>query len=232
MAPWADAPNHVSPAQPVRRRRGGLPRGGASRPGHGRPGTDGEPEGHDRRARPVRHARVQPAERRLPDRSRRAPSGCGTTRRPGRPSRRRRTSSTGRSSTPRWRPPRSQRRQRHPDGARRARPRGRPTTRRRAAPPASSRARPGCPQDLADWDDWVRQVATRYKGRITAYQPWNEANLTTFSTGTPQGDGPAHQARLRHHQERSTRTRRSWRPAPAPGWAVRSRSSTRPTSLS
>jgi hypothetical protein len=41
------------------------------------------------------------------------------------------------------------------------------------------------PRDLADWDNWVRQVATRYKGKITAYQPWNEANLTTFSTGTP-----------------------------------------------
>jgi polysaccharide biosynthesis protein PslG len=44
----------------------------------------------------------------------------------------------------------------------------------------------GMPKDLADWDDWVRQVATRYKGRITAYQPWNEANLTTFSTGSPK----------------------------------------------
>jgi polysaccharide biosynthesis protein PslG len=44
----------------------------------------------------------------------------------------------------------------------------------------------GMPKDLADWDDWVRQVATRYKGQITAYQPWNEANLITFSTGTPQ----------------------------------------------
>jgi polysaccharide biosynthesis protein PslG len=43
----------------------------------------------------------------------------------------------------------------------------------------------GMPINLADWDDWVLQVATRYKGRITAYQPWNEANLTTFSTGTP-----------------------------------------------
>lgn len=44
----------------------------------------------------------------------------------------------------------------------------------------------GMPKDLADWDDWVTQVVTRYKGRITAYQPWNEANLTTFSTGTPK----------------------------------------------
>ncbi|MCX6432209.1 MAG: glycosyl hydrolase [Actinobacteria bacterium] len=44
----------------------------------------------------------------------------------------------------------------------------------------------GMPKNLADWDDWVRQVVTKYKGRITAYQPWNEANLTTFSTGTPK----------------------------------------------
>lgn len=43
----------------------------------------------------------------------------------------------------------------------------------------------GMPRNLADWDDFVTQVATRYKGRITAYQIWNEANLVTFSTGTP-----------------------------------------------
>lgn len=42
------------------------------------------------------------------------------------------------------------------------------------------------PTNLADWDDWVRQVVTRYKGRITAYQPWNEVNLSTFWQGTPQ----------------------------------------------
>lgn len=43
----------------------------------------------------------------------------------------------------------------------------------------------GMPANLADWDNWVRAVATRYKGRINNYQPWNEANLTTFFTGTP-----------------------------------------------
>jgi len=41
------------------------------------------------------------------------------------------------------------------------------------------------PKDLGDWDDWVRAVVTRYQGRISAYQVWNEANLTTFSTGSP-----------------------------------------------
>ena len=43
----------------------------------------------------------------------------------------------------------------------------------------------GVPANMADWDDWVRAVATRYKGQITNYQPWNEANLKTFYTGTP-----------------------------------------------
>ena len=44
----------------------------------------------------------------------------------------------------------------------------------------------GVPRNMSDWDDWVRAVATRYKGRITSYQPWNEANLSTFFTGTPR----------------------------------------------
>ena len=44
----------------------------------------------------------------------------------------------------------------------------------------------GAPANLQDWDDWVRAVASRYKGRITSYQPWNEANLSTFFTGSPQ----------------------------------------------
>lgn len=43
----------------------------------------------------------------------------------------------------------------------------------------------GMPRDLALWDNWVTQVVTRYKGRITSYQPWNEANLQTFFEGTP-----------------------------------------------
>ena len=43
----------------------------------------------------------------------------------------------------------------------------------------------GAPSDLAYWDEWVTALATRYKGKITSYQPWNEANLSTFSTMTP-----------------------------------------------
>lgn len=36
------------------------------------------------------------------------------------------------------------------------------------------------PAKLSYWRDWVRAVATRYKGRITSYQIWNEANLASF----------------------------------------------------
>ena len=42
------------------------------------------------------------------------------------------------------------------------------------------------PKDLKAWDAWVTEVATRYKGRITAYQIWNEANLKNFWAGTPE----------------------------------------------
>jgi len=36
------------------------------------------------------------------------------------------------------------------------------------------------PKKLAYWREWVRAVATRYEGRITSYQIWNEANLASF----------------------------------------------------
>jgi len=36
------------------------------------------------------------------------------------------------------------------------------------------------PSKLRYWRDWVKAVATRYKGRITSYQIWNEANLASF----------------------------------------------------
>ncbi len=42
------------------------------------------------------------------------------------------------------------------------------------------------PKDLEAWDAWVTEVATRYKGRISAYQIWNEANLKNFWGGTPE----------------------------------------------
>ena len=42
------------------------------------------------------------------------------------------------------------------------------------------------PKSLAAWDAFVEAVATRYKGRITAYQIWNEASLAMFWDGTPE----------------------------------------------
>ena len=42
------------------------------------------------------------------------------------------------------------------------------------------------PKDLEAWDAWVTEVVTRYKGRITSYQIWNEANLKNFWGGTPE----------------------------------------------
>lgn len=41
------------------------------------------------------------------------------------------------------------------------------------------------PTDIEDWIVFVRTVATRYKGRITIYEIWNEANLKThYWTGS------------------------------------------------
>ncbi len=35
-------------------------------------------------------------------------------------------------------------------------------------------------KQMSYWRQWVRAVATRYEGRITSYQIWNEANLASF----------------------------------------------------
>ena len=43
----------------------------------------------------------------------------------------------------------------------------------------------GMPTDLGAYDKFVSAVVNRYKGQITSYQPWNEANLLTFFEGTP-----------------------------------------------
>lgn len=40
------------------------------------------------------------------------------------------------------------------------------------------------PRDLQDWRNYVRTIVTRYKGRIQAYEIWNEPNLTDFWTGS------------------------------------------------
>ena len=40
------------------------------------------------------------------------------------------------------------------------------------------------PRDLDDWRNYVRTVVSRYKGRIPAYEIWNEPNLKNFWSGT------------------------------------------------
>jgi hypothetical protein len=40
------------------------------------------------------------------------------------------------------------------------------------------------PKNLSDWQDYVRTVGTRYKGRIHDYEIWNEPNLKEFYTGS------------------------------------------------
>lgn len=40
-------------------------------------------------------------------------------------------------------------------------------------------------KDLKDWDDYVTNIVTRYKGKIESYQIWNEASEASFWRGTP-----------------------------------------------
>lgn len=40
------------------------------------------------------------------------------------------------------------------------------------------------PKNIEDWRNYVRTVATRYKGRIHYYELWNEANWYHYFTGT------------------------------------------------
>ena len=42
------------------------------------------------------------------------------------------------------------------------------------------------PKNIQDWADWVTAVVTRFKGRISSYEIWNEANLKQFYDGTPE----------------------------------------------
>ena len=42
------------------------------------------------------------------------------------------------------------------------------------------------PTDVADFRAYVSAVAERYEGRMAGYEVWNEANLLTFWTGTPE----------------------------------------------
>jgi hypothetical protein len=55
-----------------------------------------------------------------------------------------------------------------------------------ARPNESSVYGPGLaaePARLTDWDDYVRTVASHCKGRVQAYEIWNEPNFNVFYTG-------------------------------------------------
>lgn len=51
------------------------------------------------------------------------------------------------------------------------------------------------PKSMDIWRTWVAAVAERYKGQITEYQIWNEANLTSFFD-TPGENSPQVMAQL------------------------------------
>ena len=42
------------------------------------------------------------------------------------------------------------------------------------------------PQNIGDWRNYVRTVATRYKGKIKYWEMWNETNTQSFYTGTTE----------------------------------------------
>jgi len=44
----------------------------------------------------------------------------------------------------------------------------------------------GPPANLEDWRHFVDRIASRYKGRIEAYEVWNEPNWHHFYTGDIQ----------------------------------------------
>ena len=50
-----------------------------------------------------------------------------------------------------------------------------------ARPQSANAGRTAEPRDINDWRDYVRTVATRYKGKIQAYEVWNEPNGDFYS---------------------------------------------------
>ena len=58
-----------------------------------------------------------------------------------------------------------------------------------ARPTEASGYKPGFsaePKDMADWRNYVRTVAERYKGKVEAYQIWNEPSDKVHFSGTVQ----------------------------------------------
>ncbi len=60
------------------------------------------------------------------------------------------------------------------------------TSARPEEPCAGKRIGCAAPPKLSDWDDFVRALVTRYKGRIASYEMWNEPNASGYWTGTPK----------------------------------------------
>src|SRR3989442_6392533 len=55
---------------------------------------------------------------------------------------------------------------------------------RPADPPAWVRGYAAEPENIESWRNYVRTVATRYRGRVHYYEIWNEPNARNFYTGT------------------------------------------------
>jgi hypothetical protein len=60
------------------------------------------------------------------------------------------------------------------------------TSTRPDEPCAGKRLGCAAPPDLNDWEEFVKALVTRYKGRISSYELWNEPNGSGFWSGTPQ----------------------------------------------
>lgn len=58
------------------------------------------------------------------------------------------------------------------------------TSARPAEPSAYASGFAAEPKNIEDWRNYVRTVATRYKGQIRYYEIWNEPNLPGFYSGT------------------------------------------------
>jgi hypothetical protein len=59
-------------------------------------------------------------------------------------------------------------------------------SRRPNEPSAYSKGNASPPRRIADWEEYVRTVATRYRGKIHEYEIWNEPNVPGTFTGSPR----------------------------------------------
>src|SRR4028118_353033 len=50
--------------------------------------------------------------------------------------------------------------------------------------PWTSKGNTAEPRNIEDWRNYIRTVATRYKGRVHYYELWNEPNVPRFYSGT------------------------------------------------